>query len=288
MKLDDYRQSDNVEDRRSSSGGGGGYRPSGRGIRLSPKMALFVLGVIVVARLAGVGGSKSSSTSTPAASSSSASRASPSNDRSKVFVSKVLATTEDAWSERFHSLGKTYSPPRLVLFRDAVPSACGYESAAVGPFYCPRDQKAYLDLTFFDELTSKFGAPGDFAQAYVVAHEIGHHVQKLLGISEKASRQGLTRGEAGSEVRLELQADCFAGVWGAWAQKKGLLETGDVDEALRAAASVGDDTLQKRARGKVSPETFTHGASAQRIRWFKTGMSATNLDACDTFSATSL
>jgi predicted metalloprotease len=204
-------------------------------------------------------------------------------------VKVVLGSTEDVWQQVLPASARGYVPPRLVLFTDAVQSACGIQGAAVGPFYCPPDSRVYLDLGFFTELDRRFGAPGDFAQAYVVAHEVGHHVQNLLGISDQvhAQRAQLPRAEANRlSVATELQADCLAGVWAYHANRSGqLLEPGDADEGLRAASAIGDDTLQEAARGRVVPESFTHGSSAQRVRWFKTGMASGRLDDCDTFRA---
>jgi predicted metalloprotease len=201
---------------------------------------------------------------------------------------KIMGSTEDTWAAVFQRAGRQYSPPQLVLFSEAVQSACGTASSAVGPFYCPLDRAVNIDLTFFDELDQKFGAPGDFAQAYVVAHEVGHHVQTLTGISEKvhAARQRASEVEGNQlSVRQELQADCYAGLWakhGLGAQ--GRLEPGDIEEGLRAASAIGDDTLQKRARGRVVPESFTHGSSAQRVEWFKRGYDSGDMKACDTFN----
>jgi uncharacterized protein len=199
------------------------------------------------------------------------------------FASAVLADTEDTWTALFQAAGKTYERPKLVLFTEAVASACGQASSAVGPFYCPQDHKLYLDLTFFSELDQRFGAPGDFAQAYVIAHEIGHHVQNQLGIFERARRGG---GDANRQsVLTELQADCLAGVWAHHADKsRHLLEPGDLDEGLGAASAVGDDTLQRRSGGTVRPESFTHGSSEQRKHWFRRGMQSGSVDSCDTFS----
>jgi len=203
------------------------------------------------------------------------------------FVSQVLATTEDAWSDIFRANGRTYEPPRLVLFSGAVQSACGTASTAVGPFYCPGDQRVYLDLSFLQDMRRSLGAPGDFAQAYVIAHEVGHHVQTVLGITGRvdALRRRSDTAEANAlSVRLELQADCFAGVWANRADAaQGILERGDIEEGLNAAAAVGDDRLQRRARGYVVPESFTHGSSAQRAGWFRRGMESGDLRACDTF-----
>jgi predicted metalloprotease len=203
------------------------------------------------------------------------------------FISVVLADTEENWREIFRQRGQAYVPPVLVLFDGATQSACGVGRAEVGPFYCPTDRKVYLDLSFFRELDQRFGASGDFAQAYVVAHEVGHHVQNMLGISEKvtAARSGGNERQANAlSVRLELQADCYAGVWGHNAAKRGLLETGDAEEGLNAAAAIGDDRLQKMGRGQVVPETFTHGSSADRVRWLRRGLDNGSIEACDTFS----
>lgn len=208
------------------------------------------------------------------------------------FISVVLGDTEVTWTELFAATGGRYREPTLVLFTGAVQSACGTAPSAVGPFYCPADGKVYIDLTFFDELHHRFGAPGDFAQAYVLAHEVGHHVQSLLGISAQVQRQrtGLEPAQANAlSVRQELQADCFAGIWGHHADRsRQLLERGDIEEGLAAAAAIGDDRLQRQARGDVSPESFTHGTSAQRQRWFETGLRTGSIDACDTFAAREL
>jgi predicted metalloprotease len=208
------------------------------------------------------------------------------------FVGVVLADTEETWGDIFKQMGRTYEQPKLVLFSGAVQSACGFAEAAVGPFYCPGDHKVYIDLSFYQELQNRFGAPGDFAQAYVVAHEIGHHVQTLLGISERnmAARQQASETEANAlSVRQELQADCFAGIWAHNADRsRQLLEQGDIEEGLNAAAAIGDDRLQKQARGYVAPESFTHGSSEQRVRWFKRGLESGELQACDTFGTKQL
>ena len=208
------------------------------------------------------------------------------------FISVVLADTEEAWGQVFSAAGRTYEAPALVLFSGAVESACGFAQAAVGPFYCPGDRKVYIDLSFYQELQNRFGAPGDFAQAYVVAHEVGHHVQTLLGISEKnmAARQRAGEAEANAlSVRQELQADCFAGIWAHNADRlRQLLEDGDIEEGLNAASAIGDDRLQKQSRGTVSPESFTHGSSEQRVRWFKRGYESGSVPSCDTFAANSL
>jgi hypothetical protein len=200
----------------------------------------------------------------------------------------ILADTEDTWTRVLGDRGGRYQAPRLVLFTEAVQSACGLSSAAVGPFYCPPDQKVYIDLAFFRELDERFGAPGDFAQAYVVAHEVGHHVQNLLGTADRvhAARSEASEADANAlSVRMELQADCYAGVWAHHAAtQRQMLEEGDVEEGLRAAAAIGDDTLQRRAQGRVAPESWTHGSSEQRVSWFRRGLESGRLDACDTFS----
>ena len=276
MKLDGFRRSSNVEDRRGGGGGGGRVAISG-GTIVVVLLVSVVTGINPLTLLSGLQQGTTTTTSP----------ARPGEEtESSVFVSKVLATTEDAWNELSPSLGVRYREPKLVLFRDEVSSACGQQSAAVGPFYCPGDEAAYLDLTFFDELSGRFGAPGDFAAAYVVAHEIGHHVQNLTGASRQVGndREGATSGS----VRLELQADCYAGVWAHWAQKKGLLDAGDAQEALRAANQIGDDTLQRRGRGRVTPDSFTHGTSAQRQHWFGVGLQGGDARRCDTFGAASL
>jgi len=212
--------------------------------------------------------------------------------QSRQLVSQVLADTEDAWGQIFSSIGRTYEQPKLVLFNGAVESACGFAQAAVGPFYCPGDHQVYIDLSFYDELRSRFGASGDFAQAYVIAHEVGHHVQTLLGISDQAHAARSRAGEVESNaisVRMELQADCFAGIWAHNAdQARNVLETGDIEEGLNAAAAIGDDRLQKQSQGYIAPESFTHGSSEQRVRWFKRGFEAGTIEACDTFGARSL
>lgn len=216
---------------------------------------------------------------------------SPEEERLKEFMSVVLADTEDVWGDLFNSAGKTYEQPKLVLFSGAVQSGCGAAQSAMGPFYCPADRKMYLDMSFFNELSKRLDAPGDFAQAYVVAHEVGHHVQNLMGIAEKvhSAQQGGGREANALQVRMELQADCFAGVWAYHANKKRqILEPGDTEEALAAASGVGDDRLQQKSRGYVVPESFTHGSSAQRMRWFSAGMQHGDPAQCDTFNARSL
>ncbi len=210
------------------------------------------------------------------------------NDPLADMVSVVIADTEDVWTDQFRRMGRRYEEPVLVLFSGATRSACGLGQAAMGPFYCPADKKAYIDLSFYDQMRTRFRAPGDFAQAYVIAHEIGHHVQNLLGISGQihSMKQRVSEGEANAlSVRLELQADCLAGIWAHHADKaRNILEAGDVEEALNAASAIGDDTLQRQSRGTVVPESFTHGTSAQRQRWFRTGLESGDPDSCDTFT----
>jgi hypothetical protein len=214
------------------------------------------------------------------------------DDEESRFVRRVLTTTEDVWKEVFRRNGEAYREPTLVIFSQQVQSACGRAGASVGPFYCPADQKVYIDLTFFQELSSRFRAPGDFAQGYVIAHEVGHHVQNLLGTSDKVTNlQRRARSEAQSNdlsVRLELQADCYAGVWGFHARQQNILDPGDLEEALGAATAIGDDRLQRETQGYAVPDSFTHGSSAQRTRWFRQGFESGDLRRCDTFSARSL
>jgi hypothetical protein len=248
--------------------------------------------VVVIALLLGVDPSQllqQLPTSSTVAPSSGPVQSSPEEDKLKDFVSAVLASTEDTWGEMFKAGGRQYVDPKLVLFSGAVQSACGFAQAAVGPFYCPADQKVYIDLSFYRDLRERFHAPGDFAEAYVIAHEVGHHVQNLLGISDKVQAAQQRSDKAGANalsVRLELQADCYAGVWAHHAQRaRNILEPGDVDEALNAASAIGDDKMQKAARGYVVPESFTHGSSAQRQQWFRRGFESGNLDACDTFAS---
>ncbi len=283
MRLDNSRQSDNVEDRRAS-----GPRIGGRGT--------IGIGTIVLALVAMYFGVDPSvvlqmAEGPPMQQEAPASRP-PANDPQAIFVSKVLGETEDTWSAIFQKdLNRQYVAPKLVLFRGATPTACGTGQSAMGPFYCPGDSKVYIDLAFFDELQNRFKAPGDFAQAYVIAHEVGHHVQHLLGISDQVDnlrRRNPSQANALS-VRMELQADCFAGLWAQRADAaRNILEGGDVEEALGAATAIGDDRLQKQSQGYVVPDTFTHGSSAQRVRWFKRGLESGSIKQCDTFSASSL
>ena len=299
------RRSDNVEDRRDEGGLGaspyGGRRPMGVGRVVGVGGGLGGLLVVVVLMLMGVdpGQLLTDAGQTPTQIGGYGDEGpqfraptSGAEEELKDFVSVVLADTEDTWGALFQEGGKRYVEPTLVLFSGITRSACGLGEAAMGPFYCPGDQKVYIDLAFYDELRNDFGAPGDFAQAYVIAHEVGHHVQKLLGISdhvETARRQVGKVDRNRLSVMQELQADCFAGIWAHHAQRtRHILEQGDLEEGLNAASAIGDDRLQRQTRGYVAPDSFTHGSSEQRVRWFKRGLAEGRLAACDTFSATEL
>jgi len=283
MKLDDSRRSDNVEDERGSGLG----RGAGIGIGTIIIVVIgYFMGVSPSTLLSLLnGGDPQAVTQTGPAESGTAAA----NDPQVDFVRAVLGETEDVWGAYFSNLGKAYVRPKLVLFSGQVASACGLASAASGPFYCPGDQRVYLDLSFFRQLATQFAAPGDFARAYVIAHEVGHHVQNLLGITDTAAQAEERAGRVGANrvsVKIELQADCFAGVWAARANAaRKILEPGDLEQGLNAASSVGDDTLQKREQGTVVPDSFTHGTSAQRVGWFRRGFNSGNIDNCDTFSA---
>jgi predicted metalloprotease len=283
MKLDDSRRSDNVEDERS----GGLGRGAGIGIGTLVIVVIgYFMGVSPSTLLSLLNGGDPQAVTQPApAESGPAASSDPQVD----FVRAVLGETEDVWGAYFSSVGKTYVRPKLVLFRGQVSSACGFASAASGPFYCPGDQRVYLDLSFFRQLATEFAAPGDFARAYVIAHEVGHHVQNLLGITDTAAAAEERAGRVGANrvsVKIELQADCFAGVWAARAnQARKILEPGDLEQGLQAASSVGDDTLQKREQGTIVPDSFTHGTSAQRVSWFRRGFDSGKIDNCDTFGA---
>jgi predicted metalloprotease len=284
MRWEGDRQSENVEDRRGMSTGGRGLALGGIGTIVVVLVALF-LGVDPSALLDQI-----ATTAPPAVQQQGGpSGRSPEENKLAEFSSVVLADTEDVWGLVFKQNGATYANPKLVLYTGAVESACGYAQAAMGPFYCPNDQKVYLDLSFFHDLHTRYGAAGDFAQAYVIAHEVGHHVQNQLGILEKArvAQEGASRETANAiQVRVELQADCLAGVWANKAdQMKPVLESGDIEEALAAAAGVGDDRLQRQARGYVVPESFTHGTSAERQHWFSVGAKSGDMGRCNTFSA---
>ncbi len=282
MRWRNNRESSNVEDR--------------RGLRAAPTIAGGGIGTIIIVLVAiyfGIDPGFLLQSGAPGGAPDQQSvQRTPADDESRQFVSVVLADTEDTWRTLFRQMGGAYQDPKLVLFTGAVQSACGFAQAAVGPFYCPGDQKVYIDLGFFQELKNRFQAPGDFAQAYVIAHEIGHHVQNLLGISAKVQslRDRVSAAEANDlSVRLELQADCFAGVWAHHAhQSRQILEAGDVEEGLNAANAIGDDRLQMQAKGYVAPDSFTHGSSAQRVRWFKRGIAGGDLRQCDAFNAAQL
>ncbi|MBT9455801.1 MAG: neutral zinc metallopeptidase [Burkholderiaceae bacterium] len=297
MKWEGNRQSDNVEDVREGGGSTGrGLSIGGRGLGvgtiviallgswmfgINPMTLLNILGGVE----GGVGGEVSTEVERPAPRVTA-------NDTMTQFVRTVLADTEDVWREQFARAGGTYKDPKLTLFRGSVPTACGQGQSAMGPFYCPGDQKVYIDLGFYEVMKTRMGAPGDFAQAYVIAHEVGHHVQNLMGISGKvdAMRGRISEAKQNAlSVRLELQADCFAGVWAHHAQAaRQILEQGDVEEALNAASQIGDDTLQRKSQGTVVPESFTHGSSAQRVTWFKRGLQTGAIAQCNTFEAKQL
>ncbi len=285
MRLDDERESSNVEDRRGSRGG---LPIGGKGIGIG------TIAIALVAMYFGVDPSvilnmgQGLQQNAPVES-----KPIPADDPMAKFVAKVLGSTEDTWGKIFAESGQQYPAPKLVLFSGQTPTACGSGQAAMGPFYCPGDQKVYIDLSFYQELKSRFNAPGDFAQAYVIAHEVGHHIQNLMGISDKVqqARQN-ARDEAQANqysVRLELQADCYAGVWANHADGANrILEQGDVEEAMTAAAAIGDDALQKKAQGYAVPDSFTHGTSQQRMHWFNQGLSTGDIKQCDTFSVAAL
>ncbi len=290
MKWEDQERSSNVEDRRGQGSGGGMRRIGGKGIGLGSIVIALLVGWIfginpltvlgVLGGDGGVGSPQVQQTPGPAT-------APPPDDKAAAFVSVVLRDTEQVWGKLLQATGSTYQEPRLVLFRGATPSACGTGESAMGPFYCPGDAKVYLDLEFFDTLSKRMGAPGDFAQAYVVAHEVGHHLQNLMGITGKvdAMRGRVPEAQMNAlSVRVELQADCLAGVWAHHSQKgKGWLEQGDIQEAMNAAAQIGDDTLQRQSTGRVRPESFTHGSAQQRMTWFKRGLDTGNANQCNTF-----
>ncbi len=296
MRWGDLRRSSNVEDRRSAGGGfriPGGGRGGGLGIG-----TILVLGIIGYAlgidpRIL-IGGAEMMSGGGGSLTQQQSPQVQPGtpDDQTGQFVASVLGSSEDVWNQLFQQSGRTYEEPRLVLFRGATQSACGLGQAAMGPFYCPPDKRVYLDTSFFEELAQRFRAPGDFAAAYVIAHEVGHHVQNLLGILPEvnAERQRVGGARANElSVRTELQADCLAGVWAHHAERKfQVLEEGDIEEALNAATAIGDDRIQKQTQGQVVPDSFTHGSSAQRVRWFRTGLQSGSSSECDTFSADSL
>ena len=325
MRLDNEAPSDNVEDKRGQGGGGGGFGfPGGAGgrrlnipmgggrggfsIKTIVLLAVayfalkFLFGVDLLEMVNGGGcGGQSTEFSLPEAKTdvteaqvpgTGTGNANVTADAGKDFISRVLGSTERVWTDVFQKMGRTYEKPSLVLFSGFVQSACGNAQAAMGPFYCPGDRKIYIDLSFYQDMKNKLGAPGDFAQAYVIAHEVGHHIQHQFGIAEKVQKARATASqEEGNvlQVRMELQADCFAGIWAQEANARAnILEEGDVEEGLNAASAIGDDRLQKRSQGYVVPESFTHGSSEQRVRWFKNGMAAKSLQDCDTFGAAKL
>ncbi|NWA26662.1 neutral zinc metallopeptidase [Pseudomonas gingeri] len=290
------RRSDNVVDARDSdTGAGPGRRFGGKGLSLTAVVLIVGIGLLtgqdpmqILGLLSEQMGQQQALPVSPQSR-----QAPPANDEQADFVRAILGDTEDTWHQLFQQAGRQYQDPTLVLFNGRVNSACGLASSATGPFYCPADQRVYLDLDFFREMSQRFKATGDFARAYVIAHEIGHHVQTLLGVSAKmqaARQQGQKmEGDGGLLVRQELQADCLAGVWAYHAQKRlNWLEPGDIDAALNAASAIGDDRLQQQGQGRVVPDSFTHGTSAQRVRWFKTGFAQGQLNQCDTFAAKSL
>ena len=288
MRIDPKGRSSDLEDRRGGGGGGFGFGGGGGGfgrgrMGLGGLVIVLILSVVFKQDFFSLLGGGSGVVESPAAE---APVNDPNEEPSVLRLSAVLDSTQNFWQRTLPQMGQQYQRARLVLFRDATGTACGTGQAAAGPFYCPGDNRVYLDLAFLDELTSRFGAPGEFAQAYVLAHEIGHHVQNLLGISGQVHQAQQQRG--GSEanqlsVRLELQADCYAGVWGHLAAQQGWLDAGDMEEGLGAAAAVGDDRLQKQATGRVSPESWTHGSSEQRVSWFRRGLTSGQMDSCDTF-----
>jgi len=290
------RRSNNIEDQRNSSPMAAGIGGAGLILRFLPyllgtkigRIILLIAGLgyvgahflgIDILQLLGGGGTAQQT----------ANNLSPEDKEMADFVSVILANTEDTWRVQFQQAGRTYQEPRLVLLSNQVQSACGFAQAAMGPFYCPSDKKVYIDLHFYRELKTTLGSPGDFAQAYVIAHEVGHHVQNLLGISDKVSQAQQNASEVNSNklsVRLELQADCFAGIWAHFADsQRKIIEAGDIDEAFKAAGNLGDDALQRKASGNIRPETFTHGTSVQRADWFRRGLDKGTLDACNTFAA---
>ena len=307
MRFDDQRDSDNIEDQRGSSGGGGGFNLGGLGggggligmilPLVASRLGCGVVAVLVVlflvfggglgslgGLLGGGGAPAGPQVQVGQAAPAAAPGAARSEGASDKLVRNVVVSTEDVWQKLLPAQANVqYTPPRLVMFNNPVRSGCGTAESSMGPFYCPADRKVYLDLGFFDELTQRFGAPGDAAQAYVIAHEVGHHIQKLLGVSDQveAAQERASRSQRNAlSVRLELQADCYAGVW---AKASGALEAGDIDEAVTAATAIGDDTLQRQSRGTVVPDSFTHGSSADRVQWLKTGLASGDIRSCDTF-----
>ena len=331
MRLDNEKPSDNVEDRRGQGGGGGfgggggmgGRRINipmgggrGGGMSIGTLVIMAIIGAVMyfvfnINPLDMLNGGQGGGIQLPGGNSSEyqlpdgqtdvtesqvpgggTGNANVTTDAGKDFVGRVLGSTERTWTAIFQKMGKTYEKPPLVLFTGFVQSACGNAQSAMGPFYCPRDSKVYIDLSFYQDMKNKLGAPGDFAQAYVIAHEVGHHVQNLFGIADKVNQQRSQVSEEDGnllQVKMELQADCFAGIWAQEANARAnILEEGDIEEGLNAASAIGDDRLQKKSQGYVVPESFTHGSSEQRVRWFKAGMTAKSLKECDTFGAAQL
>ena len=292
MKWEGNRESDNVEDARSGGGGGGGgFRLGGRSVGIGSVVIALVAGWIfginplTVLGILDGGAPAGQVQQAPAGKP-------PATDQAARFVSTILADTEDVWRAQFKLAGMTYTEPKLRLFRGSEPTACGTGQSAMGPFYCPGDQKVYIDLGFFEVMKQRLGAPGDFAQAYVIAHEVAHHVQNLMGITGKVEAmrgRGSEAQQNALSVRLELQADCFAGIWAHDAQSaRQILEQGDIEEAMNAAQQIGDDALQRKSQGTVVPESFTHGTSAQRVAWFKRGLQTGSVPQCNTFEARQL
>lgn len=288
MRWEDYRQSTNVDDARGGGGRGGGIGRATGSVGIG---GLILAGILYFAfgidpRLILEGGLPGAQPPAQQQQQRQGQGVDP-NDRMARFVSAVLATTEDTWEKIFREAGRNYEPPRLTLFSGQIQSACGFAEAASGPFYCPLDRRVYLDMSFFRELEQRFRAPGDFAAAYVIGHEVGHHIQNITGVLPRVqeAQRGMGRAEANAmQVRVELQADCLAGVWANRTQRLGLVDQSDIQEALGAAAAIGDDTLQRRAGGRVVPESFTHGSSEQRMQWFMTGVRSGNMQACNTFA----
>ncbi len=296
MRWQGRRESTQVEDRRGMRAGGPRLAAGGCGTIVLVLVVSWLTGAnpLELLQLAGgLEGGGPVAADTSGGGGGAPVESSPEEDRQASFAKVVLADTEETWTELFAAARKSYDLPTLVLFRDAVQSACGLNQSAVGPFYCPADGKLYLDLSFFEELDRRFGAPGDFAQAYVIAHEVGHHIQNLLGTADRVTelqRRAPSEEQANAlSVRMELQADCYAGVWGHYANaRRKLLEPGDVEEGLRAAAAIGDDRIQSMSRGRVAPESWTHGSSEMRVHWLRQGLESGRFESCDTFSSRSL
>lgn len=296
MRLDDLRPTENVDDRRGQGGGFGGGRGrpmmiggGGLGLVAFIVIALLANGGDVGGLLNQLGGAQSGLPYGPGQGRTQSQPASVEDQASYEFSRKIIGSTEDVWTQIFAAAGQRYTPATFTPFSGATETRCGQGEAVMGPFYCPADQRVYIDLKFFNELATRFGAPGQFAQAYVLAHEVGHHIQNLTGQMDKAQAMGRGAGATGGSVRLELQADCYAGVWAYHAnQQAHILEPGDVEQGLAAATAVGDDTLQRQTQGRIAPDSFTHGSGEQRVRWFRKGLSSGDMSQCDTFSARAL